>query len=404
MSIYIQISDKNYKVPNKITIGRGEPFTQFKDNREVARAHLIIARDKKGIYVKDLGSEIGLNINGSKVKPKKYIRVAYSDQIEFAGERLVFLEAAPASFIIVNKFEARPGFWTPQKLFHYLSAFFLLVCGLVGFKLGNIYVGLGIGASMAVFNYIVGYFSLMLVKKMANMEFLTSITYSEDGLTCHYKGGKSMTFNAKAVSLWSTTFNGYGRVLSIQAYGQFHNMQLDKGTKGAIDHLEKVLPGKRRKTSKLQFVLGGTIFAVTFTAFELSSSWYSSNLQLAGQSMFVLLGLASLGTLASPKVLELVMGHQLPLAKQRITVILSAFVFLYVAYDFRNDAQLITSAEPLITDCVAGKTESCQRIDFLALSNSGFFEQVDTACTKGIERACQYSLKRAPASVKKTTP
>lgn len=71
MAIYLKIANTQYKLPNRIIVGRGEPFTQFLEDRSVGRAHVLLVRKKDGVYVKDLGSDTGTYISGKKTSSKQ---------------------------------------------------------------------------------------------------------------------------------------------------------------------------------------------------------------------------------------------------------------------------------------------------------------------------------------------
>jgi pSer/pThr/pTyr-binding forkhead associated (FHA) protein len=408
MAIYLQISGINYQVPDRIIIGRGEPFGQFNDNQKVGRAHLRLVRTKKGFYVKDLGTPEGLTVNGKKIKAKKFFLIRPEDRVEFAGETLGVLVTPPTTFICVKKFDSKKGLWSLQNVLYLSLLPFVLLLAIVNYTIGFSPILLIISLGGLGVLYLLLKLISAGIMKAVHLQHLASVTYGKDGFTCHYETGENMTFQYDDITDWSMNFSGYSRILCLEAHGQFHRIQLDKGTKGFEAQLAEKLPVKGSNILQLQVKIGVVLVPLFLLAWYLATQWGAPNLQLVGLGIFISVGIGNLAIVFFPKALDLFIGR-MPPSKQRLLAIFSALVILYQAYGLREDAKLVAHTRPLIKECLDGSSSSaCHRIDFNALSDiTGYYgiEQTELACSKGVESACKYApSQRIPASIKSSAP
>ncbi len=72
----------------KASIGRDRENSIVIDNQLVSRYHAELHKIKADYYIRDLHSSNGTFINGKKIKPNKYYKVAVHDTISIANADL----------------------------------------------------------------------------------------------------------------------------------------------------------------------------------------------------------------------------------------------------------------------------------------------------------------------------
>lgn len=103
MSIYLSLDGKNYKLPDALILGRGEPFDT--NDRTFARAHARLVHKKNKWKIKDLSSDCGIFVNGNKVQPGRFHSIAPGDKVTLGNVPLEIFESLPVgSYTEVQNF------------------------------------------------------------------------------------------------------------------------------------------------------------------------------------------------------------------------------------------------------------------------------------------------------------
>ncbi|MES2525753.1 MAG: FHA domain-containing protein [Bdellovibrionota bacterium] len=92
--MFLKLGDKKYNLPDSVTIGRGEPFDI--NDRSLARSHAKIVFKKGQWKIKDLGTDTGITVNGTKIKSGKFIQITEKDSVKLGNVSLEIFEKLPA--------------------------------------------------------------------------------------------------------------------------------------------------------------------------------------------------------------------------------------------------------------------------------------------------------------------
>lgn len=99
MTFLVKILGKTVKIENEIIIGRGAPFENLNDHKDIARAHTQIKEEKQRLWIKALDEEKPTIVNGQKLKPHKYVAISTKDKIQLGDTPLEIMKGITASHI-----------------------------------------------------------------------------------------------------------------------------------------------------------------------------------------------------------------------------------------------------------------------------------------------------------------
>lgn len=263
MSIYLKINDIYYKLPNRVTIGRGAPFTQFNEDKTISRAHFTLYQTKNGVLVKDNGSKTGTLLNGKKILNNKPISWNQGDTLSIGKFSLEILAHAPNQKMIEIKglLYAKSDLSLLNKaviLLVILSSLFLMffiwqieVPTITKFKL----IGLEVSFLCSV--------GLFLKYKdiFSDIKETKDIFLGDDGLTVHFLDGQNMTFKFSELIEWIVLANNFilktknGKIFTMKYSGDRKKLKL---------YLKTNLPKNIKTDNPKGFLLIALTTAIVF--------------------------------------------------------------------------------------------------------------------------------------------
>lgn len=238
MSIFISLDQKNYKLPDALTLGRGYPFDV--GDRTLARAHARLVFKKNSFKIKDLGSDCGIMVNGHKIKPNKFHLVKPGDKISLGNVPLEIHESMEeGQYTEIQNFTTEDV--TDYAPYIYGSLFAL--AGIVAWTessgaLVDDFFFLGIVAAFLKVGSVVTralrtvYFPVQVVVE-------TNLTY--EGVTFHLTGKKNFTIKFSDIDKWYIV----GRCFFIRVYNRNPVFLMNEGHEELASLLRERCPKKR---------------------------------------------------------------------------------------------------------------------------------------------------------------
>jgi hypothetical protein len=400
MAIFIEISGKCYKVPNQITIGRGEPFSQFNDNRRVSRTHFCMTVSKGKIYIKDLGtSKDGLIINGKKIKPKTHVMLNANDEIVFADEKMRILTTAPSEYVEIKK-------TTAGKIhrFDYYKIILYVPVLAFAFKMFSLFNEPKFDYSMALSSLMIcsafiymGHLYVKFHKRIA-VDFLKEVTFNNEGFTTYTTDNVNMTFAFDKIDSWSI----HGEtVLKISAHGQEFEYAMDKNFEDFKKYLHRNLAAKKVTNENLRYKRGG-LFSIFVLGLQLAYEFTNPGVQYLGfgiLSVWIIACLSMLFNKDLRKYWFIQVGKKTtPLFQTGSIVATALYTFTVISTTYadmkKHELNLAAAAS-----CSKQNKESCLKVDYwLTYATETKYKNQELACELGNKTACPL---RSPASIKK---
>lgn len=321
MSIYLQIGTVSYKLPNRTIVGRGDPFTQFSEDRDISRAHLELLRKKEGIFVRDLGSPAGTYLDGKKLPKKKFVKWSEDADLRIGSHTVGLLSSAVESECVkVNKINGNKNSSTYILKWIYS---FLFASMMYSTWLGHSDKNFShkVGVSVLGLVILVGsYLFFMLLFKLCSPKnsSVTAIFLGEDGFTAHYDGGGNMTLKLIEIEEWRRHFNG---ALVLMKNREVYNFVQMKNAKKLVQYLEQNVSKKELKKSWLQnygynllgffagicliqfdgfmgyfeeLIFAFMIFLVAYLYFSKPNKWAPNNRYMNNKKIAVMIGCLTL--------------------------------------------------------------------------------------------------------------
>ncbi len=399
MAIYIEISGKSYKLPNKITIGRGEPFKQFNQNRKVARTHFSLILSKGVVYIKDLGtSKEGMFVNGKKIKSKTNIKLSANDEIVFADERIQLLADCPLEYIEIKK--SAVGNLNGFDYFKILSfsPFIFFAWYMVSSLTENKFDFMRAFASL-LFSTFLSYLFHVYFKflKRIGVDVLKEVIFSHEGFTTYTTDNLNMTFSLDKIDSWTIERE---KVLNILAHGQTFEYYLDGSFEEFKRYLNEKLSFKRAKIENLRNKRG-VFFLLFVIGLELISDFSNPTLQYFGVSVLSFWVIASVSMLFKKEFRKfwiVQVGKRSTSLFQTGSLVFSALYGLFLINSTLADMNKHQSNLTAAASCSKQNKESCLKIDYWHTYTTDVeYKNQKVACDVGNKKACSY---RSPASIK----
>lgn len=403
MAYFIRINETNFKVPHRLIIGRGEPFTVLNDDRSIARSHLLIIRKNNKFYVKDLNTESGSFIEGKKIKTKKLIEVKPDVPVKIGSSEVVILTAQPAGdFVEIkgNSLKVRASDFN----FNYILSFLIIIFAFINvhssWKEGRsipflLFLFIAQLAFMGGMGFLISKW-IKFLQSMSPNQIINDVFFSDDGFTVHYGEGGNMTFKTEKIESWILGRN----LIEVRMYGENHILM---PTKEQVRIFEIFFNKHLKHKKNIQTRSFGSAYCyvvcllVMFFATE-NPSWFQFGIAAAG-----MLTMASVAMLVKPdlrKYWVIPANRNFSPSKQLKSIIFSGAFAVYCAHLMISDKNLIANVE----SCTARNAESCKEINFydakfLKLKiEKGVYAY---ACEQGNSTACQIGNKRDIASEEK---
>lgn len=394
MSIFVRFDGKSYKLPDALTLGRGEPFDI--GDRTLARSHarLVFRNDKWKI--KDLSSDCGIMVNGQRIKSGKYHQIYPADTVTLGNVPLEIFESLPEqSYVEVKNFTS-----------HDITDFALYIYGAL------IFVGIVIAFTESKGDLIEDVLFLIVVAaflKLAsvvtralrttyfpvNVVVETNLTY--EGVTFHITGNKNFSLKFKDISKWYIV----GRCFFINVYDRKPVFVMNQGHEELTHLLRERCPKKR--------ALGEPILEklALLPIFFIFISWMcllfadTRFFHFMGHG-FGILGLGGLLALFFSEHLRELLPFPSGFSTWKQTMGLSGMIAITMVMQFaqfQNHYKTTNLVKALYT-CHVEK--SCQSVDFGRLTSNklpddelGILKKI---CDEGNKTACEGAPQRKPAS------
>lgn len=238
VSIFISLNQKNYKLPDALTLGRGYPFDI--GDRTLARAHARLTFKKNTLKIKDLGSDCGIMVNGHKIKPNKFHLVKPGDKILLGNVPLEIYESLEAGqYTEIQHFTTKDvADYAP-----YIYGSLFALAGIVAWTessgaLMDDFFFLGIVAAFLKVASVVT-LALRTVYFPVQVVVETNLTY--EGVTFHLTGKKNFSIKFSDIDKWYIV----GRCFFIRVYKRSPVFLLNEGHEELATLLRERCPKKR---------------------------------------------------------------------------------------------------------------------------------------------------------------
>ncbi len=402
MAYFIKINECFFKVPNRLIVGRGEPFTTLNDDRSVARSHLLLLQKNKKFYVKDLGTDSGSMINGSKIKSRKLIEVKPDIPVKIGDSELVILSVQPTCEFVEIKGNSLKVNTSDFNYSYIITALFAV------FTLMNVYdlwkEGKTLGFLIFMFFAQLAFIGLMVfliskwlnfIKSMSANLVMKDAFFSDEGFTVHYKDGGNMTFKTDKIEAWSLG----NHLIEVKIYGEKYILAPTKEQLRTIEvYFNKHLRSK--KTIVVQSPASAYAILLCLGLVMVSLGFHVM-FQL-GVTAAGLLIMTSIAMLAKPELRKhwvIPANRNFTPEKQLKSIIFMGLFSLYSAHLMIDHKDLVAKIE-----ACSGRTPStCKELDFDEVYQNDLKVNQETlvyACEQGNQSACGLKTNRSVASEK----
>jgi predicted component of type VI protein secretion system len=117
MAFYFKLKDKVYKSTNKVTIGRGAPFDNLSDDRDIVRAHCKIVKRKNKFFIRRLHKDGLILINGKLIPMEKLVHVNLSDKLHIGNLPVEIMKDYDGrDYTVINRFYSTLTTFSNSKL------------------------------------------------------------------------------------------------------------------------------------------------------------------------------------------------------------------------------------------------------------------------------------------------
>lgn len=395
VSIYVRFDGKSYKLPDALTLGRGEPFDVI--DRTLARAHARLVFRGGKWKIKDLFSDCGIMLNGNKIKPGKFISVQPGDKIQLGNVPLEVYESLPeGAYTEVQSFAA-------HDITDYAPYFYagLIVIGLViafsessGDTMDDVFF-IGI---VAAFLKLASVITRALRTVYFPVRFVLESNFTYAGATFHLSDGNNFTFKYEHVTKWYMI----GKCFFIHAYNRELIFLLDQGQEELASLLRDHCQKKRAIGEPVLEKLALLPFVFVLIAWVGLSYADGRFFHFVGHGFGALGVVGLLALFFSEHLRELLpfpssfSGKKLALSLATISAVTMVMQFGKFQSHYR-----FTKTKNSLYSCVSLK--NCKSLDFTVLRGKNLLDEerllLQKACQNGNPTACP-KTERLPASKK----
>ncbi|MBN1835249.1 MAG: FHA domain-containing protein [Spirochaetales bacterium] len=93
-TMFIVFQGRRIPIASRITIGRDPTNSITLDDMLASRFHAVVQKVRNDYFVEDLDSTNGTYVNGQRIPPNKYVRLAPSDTVLIGRSELSLLHFA----------------------------------------------------------------------------------------------------------------------------------------------------------------------------------------------------------------------------------------------------------------------------------------------------------------------
>ncbi len=350
MPIFFRVKDKVFKCPDRIVIGRGAPFSVFDDNRNVARAHLLVTNKKNQLRIKNLHPSRETFINDNPARKRKFINVSLMDKITIGGEDIHFLPEEPEGENVINiertiSLPIDTAFQLYFKIIYFILIAFIFYNQKFSF-LTFFYDVIFAFVLWGAFSWIIKFYEKMAAPSMKE------IYISPEGFTVHFSDHQNMTFKTESIQSWFTS--KYGKTIYIVVHDEEYVLNTFGHFKSLLTFLRENVSAKeldKKKLEKNWFVL------LSFLIVGFVSNSYVSI------AFCIICSIVCFIMVISPNARRFWPQHVTKvysIKKQKIAIILLGFVTGFMAFDKYR----LRENDDLVRICNLESGDVCSRINF----------------------------------------
>ncbi len=396
MSIFVRFDGKHYKLPDALTLGRGEPFDIV--DRTLARAHarLVFRNDKWKI--KDLSSDCGIMVNGQRIKSGKYHQIYPQDKVTLGNVPLEIFESLPEiSYIEVKNFTA----------VHITDFAPYIYAGLIGLGIlvafteskGDLIediLFLGVIAAFLKLASVVTR-ALRTIYFPVNVVIESNLTY--EGVTFHITGNKNFSLKFKDISKWYIV----GKCFFISVYDKDPIFVMHQGHEELATLLREHCSRKRAMGEPILEKMA--LLPVLFVLIAWVCLLYADTrfFHFMGHG-FGILGLGGLLALFFSEHLRELLPFPEGFSPWKQTFGLSALIAITMVMQFARFQNHYKTKNLVKSLYTCSLQKNCKSVDFSRLTSKKLPEDelgmLKTLCAEGNQSACGKSHQRKPASRK----
>ncbi len=394
MSIFVQFDGRSYKLPDALTLGRGEPFDII--DRTLARAHARIVFRNDKWKIKDLSSDCGIMVNGQRIKSGKYHQIYPKDKIALGNVPLEIFDSLPEnSYIEVTNFTAvHITDFAP-----YIYGGLVLLGILVTFTESKgdfiediLFLGI-IAAFLKLASVVTR--ALRAIYFPVNVVVETNLTY--EGVTFHITGNKNFSLKFKDIKKWYIV----GKCFFINVYDKKPIFVMHQGHEELATLLREHCSKKRAIgepiLEKMALLPVFFILVAWICLFFADTRFF----HFMGHGLGIL-GLGGLLALFFSEHLRELLPFPEDFSPWKQTFGLSALIAITMVMQFaqfQNHYKTNNLVKSLYT---CSQDKSCKSIDFSRLTTKKLPEDelgiLKKVCGEGNQTACEGAHSRRPAS------
>lgn len=396
MSILFTINNQAYSAPNKVTIGRGEPFSIFGKSFSVSRAHVALMLQNKKIYIKDLGSKIGTRKNGTRITSKQWIVITPEDSIEIDNYVLKVVHKHETNKVI--KIKSEP-IQTPEQILKFILV--LLTIGLTVF-LNDVPQGTKITQyhiTEFLFDLIVisvictSFYWLMIYLRFTYLKKPKEVLFSIEGFTVHFEDGTNRTFALGSIDHWNKIFD---LVIIRTGIKEFIIPGLG-GSQEIMNFLKNndSIRGEFHRKTDFNFFLLTLVIKVLVITFIVNFMGHDVTKTYAIKKNFSLAVMAlGIGSILSHKFFGFVFGWIIQSDEKRKQFMVAGTLTLLAGAFWWQSQQHLSyyqNSQNLLKKCLTGQPIACEHVKTdLLLSHDVTIspEQLEMLCKNGNSEAC----------------
>lgn len=394
MSIFVQFDGKSYKLPDALTLGRGEPFDIV--DRTLARAHARLVFRNEKWKIKDLSSDCGIMVNGQKIKSGKYHQIHPGDKISLGNVPLEIFESLPEnSYIEVKNYTAVHITDFAPYIYGGLVALGALVAfsESKGDLIEDILFLVVIAAFLKLASVVTR--ALRTIYFPVNVVVESNLTY--EGATFHITGNKNFSLKFKDITKWYII----GKCFFINVYGRKPIFVMHQGHEELATLLREHCPKKRALGEPIleKMALLPVLFVLIAWVCLIFAETRFFHFMGHG---FGILGLGGLLALFFSEHLRELLPFPEGFSPWKQTIGLSAMIAITMVMQFARFQNHYKTNHLVKTLYTCSQDKSCKSINFSQLTVKKLPEDelgmLKKVCHEGNQTACEGAYKRKPAS------
>ena len=397
MAIFFKLNDQVYKSGNKVIIGRGVPFENLNEDRDISRSHCKIFNKKGQFFIKRLDEKARVLVNNKSVPVGKKIPFKITDFVLIDKYPLDILSKYEGNdYILINRFyspfaqKSKIGF---IKLFALLTVFFTVVLTLIDFNLKsslltNLFNSFLPSVLISFLFSAMNFFGQKLMGRNDEL-FVNEVLIGGEGLTIHYRK-TNMSIRYENIEHIYKEHD----IVMIHAHDEVFSLNTVKNLDKLFDKVVKKVPESARNTKPqnkedtklivtiINMVSGVYIIGICYF-YLFVESWAQVqilSLMLIPLGFFTLIvGRSFIGQLSKGANSK----NAFAAKKQEVVI---AILFIIGGYSSYTDYKSISFTEKKYNECIKGNKFSCKEVSYKKIQE--IFEGEPKKFEKHIAKLC----------------